>query len=112
MGASMAKRGAGPNKSAAIRDYKSSHKDAGPKQVAEALGKEGIKVTPAFVSTVLSNDKRRGRKGRRKGGGRRGGAPRSGGALATLIQAKKLSDQMGGIDKARAALDALAKILG
>jgi hypothetical protein len=28
------------------------------------------------------------------------------------VQAKKLADQMGGLHKARAALDALAKILG
>jgi hypothetical protein len=64
------------------------------------------------VSTVLSNDKRKSGKGRRgKRGGRRG-APRADKGLATLIQAKKLSDQMGGIEPARKALNALAKLLG
>jgi hypothetical protein len=106
----MAKKAAaGPNKSAAIRDYKKHHRKARPKEVAEALNKEGLQVSAAFVSTVLSNAKRRRRKGRR-GDARKGG--RSGDAYTTLVQAKKLSDQMGGIDKARAALDALARILG
>jgi len=102
------KAAAGPNKSAAIRAYKDSHASAGPKEITEALGKDGVKVTPAFVSTVLSNDRRKGRKGRRKGGRPRGSAN----AFADLVQAKKLADQMGGVEKARAALNALAKILG
>jgi hypothetical protein len=97
------------NKSEAIRSYKKSHNGAGPTEIAEALSKDGTKVTPAFVSTVLSNDRRRGRKGRR--GSRRGGRT-SGDPLETLVQAKKLADRMGGIEKARAALDALARILG
>jgi hypothetical protein len=107
----MARRSAsGPNKSAAIRAYKESHASAGPKEIVEALSKDGIKVSAAFVSTVLSNDRRKGRKGRRKSGRRRGGGASS--AFANLVQAKKLADQMGGVEKARAALDALAKILG
>jgi hypothetical protein len=108
----MAKKSGGPNKSVAIRDYKAAHDDAGPKAIAEALGKDGIKVTPAFVSTVLSNDKRKSGKGKRgKRGGRRG-APRADKGLASLIQAKKLAEQMGGIEPARKALNALAKLLG
>jgi hypothetical protein len=108
----MAKRAAGgPNKSELIRNYKKSHDDAGPTEIAAALSKDGAKVTPQFVSTVLSNDRKKGRKGRRKGAARRtqrvGGDP-----LAALVQAKKLADRMGGIDKARSALDALARILG
>lgn len=106
----MAKKSGGPNKSVAIRTYKASHQDAGPKAVAEALAKEGIKVTPAFVSTVLSNDKRKGGKGKR---GRKSG-PRGGGAnktLNSLIQAKKLADQFGGVEPALKALKALAKLL-
>jgi hypothetical protein len=107
----MAKKAAGgSSKSELIRSYKKSHDGAGPTEIAAALSKDGTKVTPQFVSTVLSNDKRKsGKRGRRKG--RRSGPRPAGGALQTLVQAKKLADQMGGIDKARAALDALAQIL-
>jgi hypothetical protein len=108
----MAKRSAGgPNKSELIRNYKRSHDAAGPTEIAAALSKEGSKVTPQFVSTVLSNDRRKGRKGRRQGAARRGHRAAAD-PLMALVQAKKLADQMGGVDKARAALDALARILG
>jgi hypothetical protein len=107
----------GASKSEAIRNYKNSHQDAGPTAIAAALTKEGTKVTPAFVSTVLSNAKRKGRRkmGRRKMV-RRGRRPavvarRSSDPVDRLIQAKKLAEQMGGVEQARAALDALARIL-
>src|SRR5262245_44934916 len=107
----MAKRAArgGPNKSEAIRAYKSTHKRAKPKDIAEALGNEGIKVTAAFVSTVLSTARRKKGKGGRRASAKPAG---SGSDYSHLIQARKLADQMGGLEKARAALDALAKILG
>lgn len=110
----MAKRAAGgPNKSEAIRKYKSAHADAGPKEISAALAKEGLKITPGFISTVLSNDRRKAGKSRRKGG-RKPGRPAAagGGAVEALVQAKRLADEMGGVAKARAALDALALILG
>ena len=118
----MAKKASnnGASKSAAIRSYKNSHQDAGPTAIAAALTKEGTKVTPAFVSTVLSNAKRKGGKSRRKVGRRkmvrRGRRPavvarHSSDPVDRLIQAKKLAEQMGGVEQARAALDALARIL-
>jgi hypothetical protein len=109
----VAKKSTSGTKSASIRNYKSQNPTAKPKEIAEALSKAGEKVTPAFVSTVLSNDKRRGKK--RKGGRRKGGRPAGAGGMRgfeNLVQAKRLADQMGGVAKAKAALDALAKILG
>jgi hypothetical protein len=106
----MAKKSGGVNKSVAIRTYKKDHGDAGPKAIAEALAKEGVKVTPAFVSTVLSNDKRKGGKGRRgRKPGRRGGPGNK--TLNNLIQAKKLADQFGGVEPALKAPKALSKLL-
>ena len=114
----MAKKATGgPNKSAAIREYKSKHAGAGPKEIAAALAGDGVKVSAGFVSTVLSNDKRRGGKKRRKGG-RPAGRPKTssgmgrGDALSKLVLAKKMSDKFGGVEQARAALNALAQILG
>jgi hypothetical protein len=105
------KASAGPTKSAAIRAYKDSHEDAGPKEISEALAEDGIRVTPGFVSTVLSNERRKGRKGRRKGG-RNGRKAARGDSYANLVHAKRMSDRMGGIESARRALNALAKLLG
>ncbi len=105
----MAKKSTSGTKSASIRNYKSDHPTAKPKEIAEALSKAGEKVTPAFVSTVLSNDKRRGKKRR---GGRKPDRAAGMSGFENLVQAKRLADQMGGVTKAKAALDALAKILG
>ena len=40
------------NKSSAIRDFMAANPNAGPKEVADTLSKQGIKVSPAFVSTI------------------------------------------------------------
>ena len=100
------------NKSQAIRDYITANPKAKPKDVVTALSEQGVTVTPAFVSTLRSNDKRKGR----KGPGRRGrpaGSTKSASSVGidSLVQAKKLIDKMGGINQARQALDALSKIL-
>src|SRR5690242_1685669 len=101
----------GSNKSATIRDYKAVNPSATPKEVAEALEKSGVSVSAQFVSTVLSNAKKKGGKvGTR---GRKPGRPVAVpvGDLQQLIQVKKLVDQMGGVEKAKAAVDVLARLL-
>ena len=98
-------RKSGQNRSAAIRAFKEKNPDARPKAIAEGLAKEGMKVSAGYVSTVLSNARRKSGKRRKMKGGR------SGRAYADLVLAKRLSDAMGGIDKARSALNALARIL-
>lgn len=113
----MAKKAkAGLNKSLEIRNYKAANPSASPKEVAEALTKTGLSVSPQFVSTVLSNAKKKGGKAGKRG--RKAGpkpaaansAPSSN--IEHLIKAKKLVDQLGGVDAARAAVNALAQLLG
>jgi hypothetical protein len=105
----MAKKGrGGVNISELIREYKSSHKRARPKEIAAALTEQGTPTSPQYVSTILSNARRRRGKGRRKAA--RGGAPKRD-VYGNLVQAKKFIDEIGGMDKARAALDALTRIL-
>jgi hypothetical protein len=56
----MAKKKAGAvNKSQAIRDYRKAHPKHKPQQIAEELSKSGVKVSAQFVSTVLSNAKKK-----------------------------------------------------
>ena len=113
----MAKKAkSGPNKSLEIRNYKAANPTATPKEIAEALTKTGLSMSPQFVSTVLSNAKKKGGKvGKR---GRKPGRPASAASAAPssnieqLIKAKKLVDQLGGVEAARAAVNALAQILG
>jgi hypothetical protein len=106
----MAKRGrGGVNVSQVVRDYKSQHKRAKPKEISEALAEQGTTVSPQYVSTILTNArKKRGGKGRKAAAG---AAPAKKDAYGRLVQAKRFVDQIGGYEKAREALDALGRIL-
>ncbi|MDH3200108.1 MAG: hypothetical protein OEM15_04355 [Myxococcales bacterium] len=97
------------NKSKAIREFKSAHPKAGPTETSRALLRKGIKVTPVYVSTVLSNaSKASGRKRRGRAKAARGGDQFS---VSALVKAKKFAEEMGGIAQAKAAIDAVAKLL-
>ena len=58
------------SKTDAIRNALKESKDGSPTEVAAKLNKQGIKVTPQYVSTIKANDKRRAESGvpRRKPG--------------------------------------------
>lgn len=122
------KKSGGPNRSEAIRSYYAANPNAKPKEVAEALSKQGISVTPAFVSTVRSTSKGKkktgkrgrpaGRKTARKTGrpvGRPSTARRSAASsdqvsVDSLMRAKELVNEMGGVEDARYALEALERL--
>jgi hypothetical protein len=129
----MAKKSSGPNKSAAIRDYLGANKNAKPREIVTAMKEQGIDVTPQFVSTIKTkfvsgggkSPKRRGRprktaaakKSVKRTTVKKSSTGASAGKVSTgayddLVVAKKLADQLGGVDQARAALAALEKITG
>ena len=100
--------GKGVNKAKLIRDYAGQNADAGPKAISAAMKEQGVVASPAYVSTILALARKAKRKGKR-GPGRKA-APTGGDFLSMLIKAKKLAQQLGGVDQAKAALDALAKL--
>lgn len=123
----MAKKTSGPNKSQAIREYYEAHPDAKPKAVVEALAAKGVVVTPAFVSTIKSTSINKGAKPAAKG--KRGPKPGAsvkapkvaaakpaaakstgGVSIDTLIKAKSLVKELGGIENALSALAALKRL--
>ncbi|EMB15420.1 hypothetical protein [Rhodopirellula europaea] len=130
----MAKKSGGPNKSQAIRDYYGANPDAKPMEVAAELGKKGIVVTPAFVSTVKSTTmgksaKKSARKSAKKSapsvkksskGAKRGrpvGSTNKATAsnevsLDSLLQVKRIVEEMGSVQDAKNALTALEKLMG
>jgi hypothetical protein len=124
----MAKKTSGPNKSQAIREYYEAHPDAKPKAVVEALAAKGVVVTPAFVSTIKSTSINKGpkpaaAKGKRgpkpgasvkapKVAAAKPAAAKSTGGVSidTLIKAKSLVKELGGIESAMSALAALKRL--
>jgi len=122
----MAKKTSGPNKSQAIRDYYEANPEAKPKAVVEALAAQGVNVTPAFVSTIKSTSINKGPKSAK---GKRGPKPgasvkapkvaaakpaaaksNGGVSIDTLIKAKGLVKELGGIENAMTALAALKRL--
>lgn len=126
----MAKKGSGPNKSQAIRDYYAANPNAKPKEVSAELKKQGIDVTPAFISTIRSTSMKKPKSAKRSVGrpagrpagrpvGRPAGRPpktasssgsAAGLSIDGLIKAKSLVRELGGIDNAMATLAALKKL--
>ena len=96
------------NKSDAIREHMQKHPSDGPSAISLALAKRGIKVTPAFVSTVKSNDRRKTGGDSRKA---RGGKALDDATLRALTNAKKLVEETGSVSAAKAALDNYSRLL-
>ena len=115
----MAKKKNRVNKSQAIRDYYAANPEAKPLEVAAAMKSKGIVVTAQFVSTIKSTSKKKSTRG--KSAKRSVGAPRgprkatlkAAGAISldSLIKAKQLVDEMGGVEEAREALLALEQLM-
>jgi hypothetical protein len=101
----MAKKAKHGEKSQAIRDYFKHNPKAKAPEVVAALAEKGIKVSTPMVYTL----KARNTMGKKRKQARSAGAEISL-SISRLIAAKKFADQAGGIDQAREALDALAKL--
>ena len=80
------------------------------KEVVAALAEKGIKInTPLYY---FIKGKMKGRNGRRKVRQKEAGvaAPSgSGDALSTIVKVKKLADDVGGLKKLKALVDALSE---
>jgi hypothetical protein len=126
--AKAAETGAQPevNKTQAIREYLTANPAAMPKAIAAELRERGYDVDPQRVSIVKSNMKKATLEGGKPAGTRRkkGGRPKAARAKSTvsrtngdlsfqtLRKAKELSDQLGGVAKAKEALAALSQLTG
>ena len=92
-------------KSQAIRDYLSANKKAKATEVVAALAEKGVTVSTNMVYNL---------KARKKMGRRRRKAESNGQvvglSITNLIAAKKLVDTVGGVEQAREAINALAKL--
>jgi hypothetical protein len=97
-----------PSKSGAIKAYLTKHTSAGPTEVSSALKKQGINVTPAYVSTIKALSKRAASNGTRRHGTATLGDAVS---LAQLVEAGRFAKQVGGIDAAIGLLQSLGKLM-
>jgi hypothetical protein len=95
------------NKSQAIRAYLKAHRGAKPLAVVEALKAQGIDVSAQTVSTVKFNMKQKKGKGRKRAAGAEAPANGETISLSALLEAKKLVNKVGSLEKVKTALKAL-----
>ena len=100
------------NKTAAIRAYLSEHPNAKPSEATEALKQQGFDISPGYFSMIKStlNKKQPGKKVARKGK-TTSANPTDLVSLDSMLEAKKFVVEVGGIEKARHLVDALAKVM-
>jgi hypothetical protein len=91
------------SKAAKIRALLAERPDAKASEIVATLAAQKVKVTPAQVYNLKSTLGKAGANGKP--------AVKKSGGYESLIQAKRLADAMGGVEKARAALDVLAKLV-
>ncbi len=105
------KKKARVNKSQLIRDHIAANPKDGPKAIAAALGEKGVKVTESLVGAVkYASSSKKKRKGKRKAAPAGKPALSDKISISALVQAKKMAEQLGGLEKARNTLAALAKL--
>ena len=99
----------GVNKSQAIRDHLAANPQATPNEIVAALKQQGIKVSPGLASNIKYTSGRAGGKKRRGRPPGRGRTIAANGALSVtdLIEAKRVAEQLGGIEQAKQALATL-----
>jgi hypothetical protein len=112
------------SKSGAVRAYLKGQPDAGPTEVASALKKRGISISPAHVSNVKAAMRKadesgktslgmktlanaaNGRAKRRK----KKHAPDDAVSLSSLLQARQFAKNVGGLEEASQLIDVLSEL--
>jgi hypothetical protein len=92
-------------KSQAIRDYLAANKKAKASEVVSALAEKGITISPTAVYNLKARRKMSKRRSKAEANGQVVGL-----SIDHLLAAKKLVDTVGGVQQAREAIDALAKL--
>ncbi len=97
------------NESQAIRDDLAQHAKANANEIKEALAKNGIKVSDSLISAVKYK-KPKGKRDKKRG--RPAGPPSNGAAISidSLVAAKKMVEQLGGLAAAEKLLAVLRRL--
>jgi hypothetical protein len=93
------------NKAALIREIEADKPNATAAEIVAALAAKRVKVTPAYIYALRA----KGNGKPAKGHGKPMAAALAG--IESLVMAKRMADELGGIDKARDLLGVLAKLV-
>ena len=97
------------NKSAAIREALKAHADKSPKEIAEIVSKQGVKVTPTYVSNIKATTGKGKKKGNR---GPKTNTQTSNGVFADVQNTIVFVKGVGGLDQAKKLIALLESARG
>ena len=102
---------AGPNKTEMIRGYFKKNPNIAGADIVADMKKREITVTSNYVSNVKSGmNKKKAAKKTTKKTTKKKAAKSDKLSLGDLVKAKKLADELGGVDKTHELLNAVAKL--
>ncbi len=97
------------NLSEQIRSYLSQNPTAKPKEIQEALAKQGLKVAPGLISNLKHRFEKEGTGSHGKAKPRAAGSA-SNVTVENLLQVRELANSVGGLDQLRKAAEMLAQL--
>ena len=97
-------------KSEAIREFSKNNPDAKPKEIAAKLNEAGVRVTPAYVSTILATAKRGGKAKAKRGRPARK-LNRASVSIDNLLAVKKLVETIGSVEEAKNAVAQYSQLM-
>ena len=103
----MAKRKV--NKSQAVRDLLAANPKATTKEIVEAMGAKGLKISPNLVYLLKSKQKRKQRKQKRLQAVAASRAAGLSNPIEAVMQIKSLASHLGGIKNLKRLVDLLAE---
>ena len=98
------------NRSQLIRDYLAANPDDNVKAIVAAFAKKGIKISEALAANVKYKKQSPKKKATRKQAATKQPVVNDKISISTLVKAKRMAEELGGMDKAKQALAALAKL--
>ena len=109
----------GVNKTQEIKKALAATPGKSPKEISEALMAKGIEISPAYVSTIKTNLKAKMGAPKKKVAAKKKAtkkrapkvAPATDISFEQLKKAKEMAQQLGGAEKAKEALAALAQLM-
>lgn len=101
------------SKTQAVKDYFAAHPEAGPTAVSQALKAQGVDITPNYVSLIKTQMKKKTGRASTKAAGKQEApsATSEGLSIELLVKAKHAAAALGGVEAARAAIAALARLM-
>jgi hypothetical protein len=106
------------SRSANVRRHLEEKPDAPAADIVQAMEKQGMPISATLVYNIkremgLSKPRKRGRRRKAAAAAQGGGKKARAGdnvSLSALLKAKRMAEGMGGIERAKNALDALSKL--